>query len=521
MNTLTGQPLDRVDGVLKVTGGAHYAAEFADARLAHAVLVTSTIASGRIESIDAARARAMPGVLIVITHENVMRLPDGGRPPLSPPAGRRLTLLQDDTVRYSNEPVAVVVAETLEQATDAANAVQVRYRASEAVLDFAQAKHGARVPPKQQGRAMDTQRGDLDAGLREGAVRIDATYTTPMQHHNPIEPHATMARWDGPMLTLHDATQGVSGTSAAVAAVFGIAPEQVRVISPFLGGGFGCKGSSWSHVSLCAMAAKQAGRPVRLALTRPQMFGPVGGRPFTEQRIVLAARQDGTLTAMRHDTIATTSTFEDWMETCGMPSRILYAVPNHATTHRIVSLNVGTPTFMRAPGEASGSFALESAMDELAWRLGMDPVALRLANYAEVDPQDGKPWSSNALRECYRVGAQRFGWSRRAGAPRTMRDGDTLIGLGMAAATYPANRSEASARARILPDGTAEVASGTQDIGTGTYTVMTQVAADALGFAPRNVRFVLGDSSLPRAPVSGGSQSAASVAPAVREAAWP
>ncbi|CAB5082175.1 xanthine dehydrogenase family protein molybdopterin-binding subunit [Burkholderia cenocepacia] len=520
MNTLTGQPLDRVDGVLKVTGGAHYAAEFADARLAHAVLVTSTIASGRIESIDAARARAMPGVLIVITHENAMRLPDGGRPPLSPPAGRRLTLLQDDTVRYSNEPVAVVVAETLEQATDAANAVQVRYRASEAVLDFAQAKHGARVPPKQQGRAMDTQRGDLDAGLREGAVRIDATYTTPMQHHNPIEPHATMARWDGPMLTLHDATQGVSGTSAAVAAVFGIAPEQVRVISPFLGGGFGCKGSSWSHVSLCAMAAKQVGRPVRLALTRPQMFGPVGGRPFTEQRIVLAARQDGTLTAMRHDTIATTSTFEDWMETCGMPSRILYAVPNHATTHRIVSLNVGTPTFMRAPGEASGSFALESAMDELAWRLGMDPVALRLANYAEVDPQDGKPWSSNALRECYRVGAQRFGWSRRAGAPRTMRDGDTLIGLGMAAATYPANRSEASARARILPDGTAEVASGTQDIGTGTYTVMTQVAADALGFAPRNVRFVLGDSSLPRAPVSGGSQSAASVAPAVREAAW-
>ena len=241
MNTMTGQPLDRVDGVLKVTGGAHYAAEFSDARLAHAVLVTSTIASGRIESIDAARARAMPGVLIVITHENAMRLPDGGRPPLSPPAGRRLTLLQDDTVRYSNEPVAVVVAETLEQATDAAHAVQVRYRASDAVADFAQAKRCARVPPKQQGRPMDTQRGDVDAGLREGAVRIDATYTTPMQHHNPIEPHATMARWDGPTLTLHDATQGVSGASTAVAAVFGIAPDHVRVISPFLGGGFGCK----------------------------------------------------------------------------------------------------------------------------------------------------------------------------------------------------------------------------------------------------------------------------------------
>ncbi|MEC4600954.1 xanthine dehydrogenase family protein molybdopterin-binding subunit, partial [Burkholderia vietnamiensis] len=519
MNTLTGQPLDRVDGMLKVTGGAHYAAEFADPRLAHAVLVTSTIAAGRIESIDTARARAMPGVLLVITHENAMRLPNGGRPPLSPPAGRHLTLLQDDTVRYSNEPVAVVVAQTLEQASAAADAVRVRYRPGAAALDFAREKAAARVPPKQQGRPMDTQRGDVDAGLREGAVRIDATYTTPMQHHNPIEPHATMARWDGPTLTLHDATQGVSGASTAVAAVFGIAPEQVRVQSPFLGGGFGCKGSSWSHVSLCAMAAKQAGRPVRLVLTRPQMFGPVGSRPYTEQRVVLAARADGTLTAMRHDSIVTTSTFEDWTEMCGMPSRIMYAVPNQATTHRIVSLNVGTPTFMRAPGEASGSFALESAMDELAWQLRMDPVELRLANYAQVDPQDGKPWSSNELRACYRLGAQRFGWSRRTGAPRTMRDGDTLIGLGMAAATYPANRSEASARARILPDGTAEVASGTQDIGTGTYTVMTQVAADALGFAVRDVRFVLGDSGLPRAPVSGGSQTAASVAPAVREAA--
>lgn len=519
MNTLTGQPLDRVDGVLKVTGGARYAAEFPGARLAHAVLVTSTIACGRIASIDAGHARAMPGVLLVMTHENAMRLPGGGRPPLSPPAGRRLTLLQDDVVRYSNEPVAVVVAETLEQASAAADALRIRYRGSDATLDFARAKAGARVPPGQQGRPMDTQRGDVDAGLREGAVRVDATYTTPMQHHNPLELHATMAHWDGPMLTLHDSTQGVSGARTAVAAVFGIAPENVRVISPFLGGGFGCKGSSWSHVSLCAMAAKQVGRPVRLALTRPQMFGPVGGRPRTEQHLVLAARRDGTLTAMRHDSIVTTSTFEDWTEMCGMPSRILYAVPNQATTHRIVSLNVGTPTFMRAPGETPGSFALESAMDELAWRLGMDPIALRLANYAEVDPQDGKPWSSKALRACYRAGAERFGWSRRTNAPRTMRDGDTLIGLGMATATYPANRSEASAIARILPDGTATVASGTQDIGTGTYTVMTQVAADALGFAPQNVRFELGDSSLPRAPVSGGSQSAASVAPAVREAA--
>jgi xanthine dehydrogenase YagR molybdenum-binding subunit len=355
--------------------------------------------------------------------------------------------------------------------------------------------------------------------MNEGAVRIDAVYTTPTQFHNPMEPHATMAHWDGPDLTLYDATQGVSGSRNAVAAVFGIAPENVRVISPFLGGGFGCKGSSWSHVSLCAMAAKQTGRPVRLALARPQMFGPVGSRPHTEQNLVIAARRDGTLTAVRHDTLAHTSTFEDWLEMSGLITRMMYAVPNCSTSHRVVPLNVGTPTFMRAPGETTGSFALESAMDELAWQLKMDPVALRLKNYAESEPQDGKPWSSNALRQCYETAAQRFNWSRRVPTPRAMRNGNTLVGLGMASATYPANRSDASAVARILPDGTAMVASGTQDIGTGTYTVMTQVAADALGFPPERIHFALGDSTLPPAPVSGGSQSAASVSPAVHAAA--
>ncbi|HZZ11652.1 MAG TPA: xanthine dehydrogenase family protein molybdopterin-binding subunit, partial [Paraburkholderia sp.] len=258
---------------------------------------------------------------------------------------------------------------------------------------------------------------------------------------------------------------------------------------------------------------------VRLVLERPQMFGPVGARPRTEQRIVLAARHDGTLTAMRHDSHSYTSMIEDWTETCCMVTRMLYAVPHQETTHRIVPMNVGTPTFMRAPGETTGSFALESAMDELAVALKMDPVALRLKNYAEVDPQENKPWSSKALRECYQIGAEKFGWSKRNGTPRATHSGNTLIGYGMATATYPANRSEAAAIARILPDGTAMVASGTQDLGTGTYTVMTQVAADALGFAPENIHFALGDSSLPRAPVSGGSQSAASVSPAVRDAA--
>lgn len=374
MSTLTGQPMDRIDGVLKVTGGALYASDFAEARLAHAVLVTSTIASGTIASIDTSRAQSMPGVLLVMTYQNAMRLPNGGRTPLKPPAGRHLTLLQDNAVRYSNEPVAVVVADTLEHATDAARHVDIAYAPTQATLDFDRAKRDAHAPPSPMGRPVESTRGNVEAGLQEGAVRIDAVYTTPTQFHNPMEPHATMAHWDGPDLTLYDATQGVSGARTAVAAVFGIAPENVRVISPFLGGGFGCKGSSWSHVSLCAMAAKQTGRPVRLALARPQMFGPVGSRPHTEQHVSLAARADGTLTAIRHDTLAHTSTFEDWLEMCGLVTRMMYAAPNCSTSHRVVPLNVGTPTFMRAPGETTGSFALESAMDELAWRLKMDPV---------------------------------------------------------------------------------------------------------------------------------------------------
>jgi len=414
---LIGQPFDRTDGLLKVTGEARYAGEFPEARLAHAVLVTSTIACGTIASIDAARAQALPGVLLVMTYQNAPRLPNGGKPALAPPAGRRLSLLQDNEVHYNNEPVAVVVADTLEQATDAARQLRIAYQASPAMLDFTRAKSNSHAPDKPQGRQTDTRRGSFEDGMRGAAVHVDVTYTTPIEHHNPMEPHATMARWDGPQLTLYDSTQGVSGAAQAVAKTFGIAPGDVRVISPFVGGGFGCKGSSWSHVSLCAMAAKQTGRPVRLVLQRPQMFGPVGARPRTEQHLVLAARRDGTLTAMRHDSISNTSTIEDWTETCCMVTRMLYAVPNQITTHRLVQLNLGTPTFMRAPGETTGSFALESAMDELAAALNMDPLALRMKNHADADPQENKPWSGKSLRECYQIGAQKFGWSHRAARP--------------------------------------------------------------------------------------------------------
>ncbi|AET91594.1 xanthine dehydrogenase, molybdenum binding subunit apoprotein [Burkholderia sp. YI23] len=514
--SVIGKPLDRTDGVLKVTGQARYSADNTDAKLAHAVLVTSTVAKGRIASIDTRRAEALPGVLLVMTYQNAMRLPNGGIPDAQPPAVRRLTLLQTNEVRYSNEPVAVVVADSLEHAQDAARHVDVRYEAAMPNADFARAKGSAYQPEKMMGRAITTKRGDVDAGLRQGPTRLNAVYTTPYEHHNPMEPHATLARWDGPTLTLYDATQGVSGAKSAVAKFFGMSESDVRVICPFVGGGFGCKGSVWSHVVLAAMASKQTGRPVKLVLERPQMFGMIGNRPYTEQRIQVSARDDGIMTGMRHDVISTTSTFEDWTESSAIVTRMMYAVPNQSTSHKLVALDIGTPTFMRAPGETSGSFALETAMDEMAYQLKMDPLAFRIRNHANMEPQDKKPWSEKALLECYKRGAETFGWSKRPAAPRSMREGNTFIGWGVGTATYPANRSEASALARILPDGTAMVASGTQDLGTGTYTIMTQVAADALGFPLDYVRFALGDSSLPKAPVSGGSQSAASVSPAVR-----
>jgi xanthine dehydrogenase YagR molybdenum-binding subunit len=518
--SIIGQALDRTDGHAKVTGAARYSTEQDLPRMAHAVLVLSTIANGRIAAIDTSMAADMPGVLLVMTHRNAPKLPAGGRAGAgSPPAGRVLNLLQDDRVHYNKQPIALVLADTLEHAQDAANHLRVRYDTQHATLDFAQAKLAAHKPEKVKNTEADSTRGDMQAGLRDASARIDAVYTTPLEHHNPMEPHATVAAWDGDRLTLYDSTQYVSGVRKTVAKTLGIAPEQVHVICSYVGGGFGCKGSTWSHVVLAAMAARKSGRPVKLVLERPQMFGPVGGRPTTEQHLVAAAGDDGRLTALQHDVIASTSFLEDWIESSALLTRMLYACVNQQTSHRLAKLNTGTPTFMRAPGEATGSFALEAALDELAYALKMDPIALRLRNYAESDPEDGRPWSSKSLRECYRSGAERFGWARRNPEPRSMQADGKLVGMGMATATYPANRQAASAMARLLPDGTALVRSGSQELGTGTYTVMTQVAADALGMAPEQVRFELGDTDFPEAPVSGGSQSVASVAPAVRAAA--
>jgi xanthine dehydrogenase YagR molybdenum-binding subunit len=516
--TAIGQPVIRVDGRAKVTGAAKYSAEFEIPNIAYAVMVTSTIANGHIRRMETAAAQRAPGVLTIMTPANAPKLPQGGKAAVHPPAGRVLSLLQDDLVHYNNQPIAVVVAETLNQALYAASLIHVRYQTESPQLDF-EGGFATAHPGGHGSDPSDVAAGQLTAGMAAAEVKVDEVYLTPMENHNPMEPHATIAQWDGEKLTLHDATQYISGVQQTVARAIGIPDDNVRVLCPFTGGGFGCKGSTWSHVVLAVMAAKVVQRPVKIALERPQMFGPVGGRPQTHQHIVLAAKRDGTLTAMQHDVYSHTSVIEDFTEPSSAPTRMLYASQAIETSQRLVPLTVGTPTFQRAPGESTGTFALEIAMDELAYKLSMDPIQLRLKNYAEKDPTSNKYFSSKHLRECYTRGAERFGWSRRNPQPRSTKQGHELIGWGMATATYPANRSAASARVQFEPTGRVTVLSGSQDLGTGTYTIMAQTAAAALHLPIELIDAKLGDSNMPKSPVSGGSQTAASVTPAVQAAA--
>jgi len=518
--SVIGQGLDRVDGPLKVCGQARYTGDIAVPRMAHAVIVGAAVARGRVAAIDTAAAQRAPGVVAIITHQNAMKLPQDGKAAVKPPEGRVLSLLQDDQVAYANQPIAVVVAETFEQANGAAALVRVTFERAPVRGDVAAAQREAHVPDQSRmnGLPPDTRRGDVEAGLRAAVHRHEATYTTPFQHHNPMEPHATLARWDGERLEIEDSTQYVAGVRRTLARTFGIAPERVHVRSSFVGGAFGGKGSAWSHVVLAAMAARQVGRPVRLAMQRPQLFGPVGGRPHTTQAIRMGCDGDGRLAALEHRSTSTTSALEDWVETCAVVTRMLYASPAVATAHRLAPLDVGTPTFQRAPGEASGMFALESAMDEMALAAGLDPVAFRLANDARRDDQKDAPFSSKALTECYRLGAEAIGWSRRQATPGMLRAGHWRIGLGCASATRPAKRSPCAARVRLTADGHALVSASTAEIGCGTTTVMAQVAADALGLPFERVRFELGDTDLPEAPISAGSMTMESVGSAIVDA---
>ena len=509
MNIRVGDPLRRVDGKLKVTGAARFTAEFQIPNLAHAVMLQSTIPSGRIAKMDTSRAEHAPRVIAVITPANSIKLP-------APES--RLSILQDSDVHYNNQPIGLVIAETLQQATYAASLVRVTYEEAPPKLDF-MAGFATSYTGEHSNEPGDVTWGNVDEGLSQAAVTIDELYSTPIQHHNPMEPHATIAEWNGDQLTVHDSAQNISGRKSQLAKTFAIPPENVRVISLFVGGGFGCKGPGWSHVVLTALAARQSNRPVKLVLERPQMFGPVGARPMTHQQLTIGATREGKLTAIRHVVHANTSVIENYLESSAFATRVMYACDNISTIHRLVQLNLGTPTYMRAPGVATGTYALEVGMDELAYKLGMDPVELRLINYTEVDPHSNLPFTGKHLRECYTRAAERFGWSKRSHEPGSMRDGRELIGWGMATETYPARRQPAGALIRFQPDGRVLVASGTQEIGNGMYTVLTEVAAAALGLPANLIDAQLGDTILPQAPISAGSMSTASVTPAVEAAA--
>ncbi len=509
----------RYEGIAKVTGKVKYAAEFSQpfpkANLAYAYVVQATIPHGTIASIDRYAADLAPGMIAILTPFNAPKL--NSAPP-EPPARRNLSLLQDKDVHYNGQPVAVVVAKSLNEAKAAARLLKIKYVSKPAQVTFVERPGDARWPKNPGKEPPGNHRGDVQAGFAKSAVTIDQTYITPIQHHNPMEPHATIAWWEGERLNVYDATQYISGVKMSLAKTLDIPVDYVRVIDPVVGGGFGSKGSMWSHVPLCAMAAKVTGRPVKLVLEREQMFGPVGGRPSTVNKIKLGASADGKLLAMQQDVIMNASVMEDFTEHSAGPTKNLYMSETNSVTERVVEVNLGVSTFMRAPGEAPGTAVLEIAMDELAEKLRMDPVQLRLVNYAEKDPSHDRPWSGKHLRDCYTEAAQRFGWSKRSATPCTVTEGNAMIGYGMATATYPANRSAAQAVVRMLPGGRMFVGSGTQDLGTGTYTIMAQQAAAGLGIDPSLVEVKLGDSTLPKAPVSGGSQSSASVLPAIQDA---
>ncbi|MGP4009725.1 xanthine dehydrogenase family protein molybdopterin-binding subunit [Streptomyces sp. 4N124] len=501
-----GAAAPRVDARLRVTGRTKYAGDNNPDGAVHAVIVDSGVGRGRVTGIDSRIAEAETGVLKVISHFNAPKLPprEGGFPP-----GEALRPFQDDRVRFFGQPVAVVVATTLEVAQHAASLVKVSYDAQPPSTDI-----GAADP------ADDPEtyaRGDADAALDAADVKLDLAYRMARNHHNPMEPAGTVARWDGDQLTLWEKTQHVQGTVETMAAEFGMEPDSIRVISPAVGGAFGSAGRTWVHTSIAALAAREVKRPVKLVLTRRQTYFGVGYRPAYEYALRLGSDRRGRLTASVHDVRTESSRYETHSEDVLAAGRMLYSTPNVRQVYEHVPLDVNTPTWMRGPGYSSGAFCVESAMDELAHELGLDPIELRLRNEPADDESTNLPFSTRRLRDCYRAGAREFGWHRRNPKPRSTRDGDWLIGMGMAAGVYDTARSEAQASVRLDADGTALVQSATSDMGPGTATSMTQVAADALGLTMRQVTFRLGDSILPSAPGHHGSRTMASIGSAVQD----
>ena len=515
-----GKETSRVDGVAKVTGQAKYAAEFQVPNVAYGFMVLGTVAKGAITAIDASLAERAPGVLRVLTHANAPQLGPKAAKEDAPARAREeedksFRALQSEKIFFNAQPVALVLAETYEQARHAARLVRVSYNAEQHVTDTEAVRGRAQAAPK----ADAGRRGNPEAALREAAVKVESEYRIPVEHHNPMEPHAAIAFWQGDKLTIYDKTQDVYGLRKHLASSLGVPEDDVSVISPFVGGAFGSSLRANYYPALAAMAARELRRPVKIVYTRAQMFTGHGYRPYTIQKLSLGADRTGKLSAIIHDAVHNTSSFESFSDNTTQFPRQVYACPNLDAPLRTTATDLNTPTWMRAPGAVSGMFALECAMDELAYQLRMDPLQLRLVNYAETDPVSGKPFSSKALRECYRLGAEKFGWQRRSFEPRSMRDGRLLVGWGMATGIWGAMQMPASAKVTLRADGRAHVSSATSDIGPGTYTVMSMIAAEFLGLHLRQVDFQLGDSRMPKAPAQGGSWTTASVGSAIHGAA--
>ncbi|HYU29340.1 MAG TPA: xanthine dehydrogenase family protein molybdopterin-binding subunit, partial [Gemmatimonadales bacterium] len=486
-----------------VTGAAKYAYEYPVEGVTYVFPVQSTIARGRVVSIDASAARALPGVIAVLSHENAPRL--------APLDDAEPAVFQSDAVAYHGQFVAAVVAGTPEIARHAASLVVVHYQEQPHDVELRADRGDLSTPERlSNGDETDTRSGDVEAAMASSPISLDHTYTTPAEHHNPLEPHATTAIWSDEGVTLYDANQGADWIRDDVAKAFKLLPERVRVIARYVGGGFGSKLFAHPHMILTVMAAQVTRRPVKLALTRQQMFAVAGYRTPTIQRMRLGADRTGRLTTIAHDVVEQTATIYEFAEQTAIPSRIMYAAPNRRTTHRLARLDVPVPTFMRAPGECPGMFALESAMDELALACGLDPIELRIRNEPAVDPETGRQFSSRNLVACLREGAQRFGWAQRDPRPRARRAGSWLIGTGVAASTYPLYQFPATALARVDHAGHYQVRIDATDIGTGAWTALTQIAADALEVPPERVQLAIGDSSLPKAGLAGGSAGTAS-----------
>ncbi|GAB3817819.1 xanthine dehydrogenase family protein molybdopterin-binding subunit [Pontibacter rugosus] len=518
-----GDPMDRVDGRMKVTGAAKYAAEYELPNMVHAVLVTSTIAKGRIKSLDTKPAERASGVLAVISHLNSPKVPGFAQhdhPAEPPTGGQPLRVFYDDKVYSNGQPIAMVVADTFERALHAASLVKAQYTQDKHATDFDANVQKAFLPSQAQ-KNPDSHLADYVRGKKEayktGAIKIEAEYIQPTEVHNPMELQAIIAHWEAEdKLTVYDKTQAVKGTQRAFAKDWGIPVENVKVIATFVGGAFGNGLHTWPHETAAIIAAKKVNRPVKLMLTREQMFFMVGYRPHTWQKIGMSATADGKLTAISHEAIGQTSSYEEFTESTLQQTKMMYASPNVDTRYRILALDVSTPIWMRGPGEATGAFALESAMDEMAFALNLDPLEFRMRNHTDTDPDKKLPWSTKYLTECLQEGAKRIGWSKRQLKPGTLRDGEWQVGYGLGVGTFGANFRMAQATARLQSNGRVIIQSATTDIGPGTGTAMVQIAADELSVAPANITFQLGNSAFPHSPSQGGSSTISSVGSAVQ-----